>query len=374
MNNIYFPCKLVEHEGSYSIILSDFHYFDDYFGEKEAGGYTIKRLAKKLAKENQVKGVKFDSEAGMFCAYSHTNENLLTLCNLLREITGEEEQYLALEKNTPLISLQEAEILLIKGFVKGLDRKAQEQFLTNVPTPPLSKKQTKYLHDIEHGTDEEKILASKRINSEARTKVRDWNHYLSHPNTITLFLKAIDKEENSKVYQELIWALVFICSRHLPDLRVQAYFLEALTSKTAQHRQLGLSGLGSLYDYPVEHIMPLIHDRSYGVREAVIDLIDQKAYAFPSWMFDLIQTRLNKRPKDFTPFFPLFDDKHETVQLAALRLFEGLEQEELFPKLKELIPRYTKRMKMKKFAYMKQDYQRVIEKLELMEESNNDRK
>lgn len=71
-SNPYFPCQLVEQENDYSIICSHFHYFDDHFGDRGGGGYSVERLAKKLIREHAIKGVKFDSEAGMFCAYSDT--------------------------------------------------------------------------------------------------------------------------------------------------------------------------------------------------------------------------------------------------------------------------------------------------------------
>ena len=69
-SNPYFPCDIVEQDSDYSVICSHFHYFEDHFGDKGGGGYTVERLAKKLVREQAIKGVKFDSEAGMFCAYS----------------------------------------------------------------------------------------------------------------------------------------------------------------------------------------------------------------------------------------------------------------------------------------------------------------
>ncbi|MDR2281682.1 MAG: hypothetical protein LBE37_00655 [Sphingobacterium sp.] len=49
----YFPCKLIEHPDSFSIICSDFHFFDDYFGEKEAGGYAIERPKRSIRKQER---------------------------------------------------------------------------------------------------------------------------------------------------------------------------------------------------------------------------------------------------------------------------------------------------------------------------------
>ncbi|MDR2039539.1 MAG: immunity 51 family protein [Bacteroidales bacterium] len=288
MKNEYFPCKLVEHEDYCSVITSDFHFFDDYFGEKGGGGYSVEKLAKKLAKEHHLnKDIRFDSEAGMFCACSKNKESLLQLCSLLQEITGSEDLYSSGKNTQPLISLQEAEKLLLKGFVLDLKTEYQEEFLRNVPFPSLTKKQQEYINALEGGTDEEKIHASKRINSEARTKTRKWDNYLSHPGTVSIFLKAIDKETNSKVYQELIWALVFICSRHLPDLRCKTCFTEALENKNATIRWLGLMGLEELYEYPEGVVLKLKTDKSEKVRKKAEEMLKfGNKREFPVWMFD----------------------------------------------------------------------------------------
>ena len=286
--NKFFPCILIEHEDHNSIILSDFHYFDDYFGDKGGGGYSVERLARKLVKENGIKGIKFDSEAGMFCAYSTETESLLELCQALQKIVGDEKDYIAPENTKPLISLDIAEELLIKGFVQGTDKVSQEEFLEKVPYPSLTNKQAEYLQAIKNGTETEKIYAAKRINSEARTKTRKWNHYLSHPNTVTLFLETLDREKNPKVYQELIWALVFICDRHLPDLRTLPYFLECLNSTISQTRLLGLWGVKNLYFFPMETVLKLKNDKSEKVREYVTRLEKwekEGGRTFPVWMF-----------------------------------------------------------------------------------------
>ncbi|WP_158980930.1 MULTISPECIES: Imm51 family immunity protein [Flavobacterium] len=288
--NEFFPCILVEHEDNFSIICSDFHYFDDYLGDKGGGGYTIERLAKKLAKEHNIqKEIGFDSEAGMFCAYSVNKNSLLKLSNLLQQITGNEKQHLPVENTKPLIPLEDAEKLLLKGFVIDLDKEMQDEFYKNVPYPALSRKQKEYLNAIVNGTSEDKIIASKKINSEARTKIRRWDNYLSHPTTITYFLEAIDREADNKVIQQLIWAVAFICDRHLPDLRTQSYFLKALESKNATTRWLGLLGLGMLYEYPEEIVLKMTKDKSEKVSEEAKSILKWgtiKTRGFAPWMFD----------------------------------------------------------------------------------------
>ena len=288
--NEFFPCILVEHEKSFSIICSNFHYFDDYFGDSGGGGYTVQELAKKLVKEHNIqKEISFDSEAGIFCAYSENRDVLLQLSHLLQKITGNEEMHLPKENTQPLIPLEEAEKLLLKGFVLQLDKEFQEEFYKNVPFPALSKNQKEYLDAIQNGTSEEKIKASKKINSEARSKTRKWDNYLSHPNIISVFLEAIDKEKDIKVIQEFIWALVFICCRHLPDLRTKYCFEQALQNKNAIVRTLGLMGLGYLFEYPEELVSEMKNDKSDKVKqeaERTLKFAIAKTKKFPVWMFD----------------------------------------------------------------------------------------
>jgi hypothetical protein len=129
-SNPYFPCELVEQGDDYSIICSSFHLFTEHFGDKELGGYSIERLAKRLAREHRIKGINFDSEAGMFCAYATEKEPLEQLCEQLRDFTGGEELHVSVQQESNRsIPLAEAEELLINGFVKSLDNIAQKRFL-----------------------------------------------------------------------------------------------------------------------------------------------------------------------------------------------------------------------------------------------------
>ncbi|MGG5507171.1 MULTISPECIES: Imm51 family immunity protein [unclassified Myroides] len=283
--NEFFPCILVEHSTSFSIICTNFHYFDEIDG----GGYSVERLARKLAKEHQLtRDITFDSEAGMFSASASNKAVLLQLTSLLREITGGEEQHKACDSLTLSIDLKEAEELLLAGFVLSLDEDKQAQFNRQVPYPAVTPVQHQHIQAIQGGTAEEKIIAAKKINAEARTKTRDWKHYLSHPQTIDYFLTALDQETNPKVEQELIWALVFICDRHLPDLRTQAYFMRALASKNATMRWLGIMGLANTSCFSLAVISSYLDDKSKKVRdEAQFTLLhhpDGKR-TFPSWMF-----------------------------------------------------------------------------------------
>lgn len=272
MKNEYFPLQLIEHDNNYSVVLSDFHLL-----EIDDGGYAVERWVKKLLKEQPFqKDIKLDSEAGMFAAYADNKESLKLLCKLIRETAKLNEEDAAVPVFKPLISFEEAEVLLLKGFVNGLDEKSQKAFLKNVPCPPKSKLQQQYVDAVLNGTDEEKIKAAKKINAEARTKWRMWKHYLSHPDTISIMLKACDATENNKVFEELIWALVFICQRHLPDLRTLSYFTLAVKNKSANVRLLGLLGLNELAHYPKDEVEKLKDDKAAKVKDYACNLLEHK--------------------------------------------------------------------------------------------------
>ncbi len=292
--NPYFPCEIIEQGDAYSVVCNSFHFFTEHFGDKEVGGYSLERLAKRLVREHTLKGITFDSEAGMFCAYSTETKPLKKLCTLLRKFTSGEEMHASPQQDSqPSIPLVEAEKLLINGFVKSLNKLDQERFLKLVPFPALSNVQRECLRQVQEGTDAEKIKAAKKINSEARTLVRDWNNYLSHPSTISLLLHCCDaKQQSSSVYLELVWSLVFICGRHLPDLRTAPYFVMALADKQLQMRCLGIMGLYNLCILTPEQLKPLLMDKSSKVRETAeehLRWLNDGKMQFPSWMFQSIK-------------------------------------------------------------------------------------
>lgn len=286
MKNRYFPCALIDHDTSYSIITSNFHFFDDLLKDKrEIGGYTINTLAKKLVKENKIPNIKFDSEAGMFCAYSENKENLLELCVLFQALIGKEEDFIPKEEYDLKITVEKADNLLINGFVLKQDKHLQDEFYKNVPYPLLSNKQADYINKIRTGTDEEIIFAAKKINNEARTKTKSIKNYLAHPQTITYFIEAIHKTENNKVYLELIWAMAYICGRHLPDLRAETHFKNAISNKIATVRLMGLMGLGYIVNFDADSIPDLSEDRSEKVRKEYSSLKKHPYTELISWMF-----------------------------------------------------------------------------------------
>ncbi len=285
--NKYFPCALVEHNDHYSIITSNFHYFEDHFLECDVGGYTINTLAKSLVKTHSIKNIKFDSEAGMFCAYSENKESLLQLSQQLREITGAENNWKTKEVFNIKISVMEADKLLINGFVKGINITLHKEFYKNVPYPPLSKKQAEWIDKIKNGNDEEIIFSARKINNEARTRVKHIENYLAHPVTMTTLIDAVDKNnKKSKVYEELLTAMVWICSRHLPDRRAEKYFIEALQHNIANVRLTGLFGLKYIFNIDKNIIPDMSNDRSKYVRNKYNELKESSYTELISWMFE----------------------------------------------------------------------------------------
>ena len=296
MSNPFFPCIFINREEQQTdydtVITSDFHYFDSYFGDKGCAGYGLQQLAKKLAKQHQIKELHFDSEAGMFCAYSANRESLLRLCQALREISGEESQHTAPAAAKPKISVERTDNLLLRGFILRLDPAKQQEFLDNVPFPALSPAHAGYIAALEHGTEEEKIRAVKRIESEARSQTRRRaDSYLAHPYLISLLLAVLAHLPGEKLHLEILYALRSVCDWHLPDLRCREAFYQALTHKKAAFRYAALYGLLFLYEFDVEKVKPLLHDKAKAVREAAEYLLRQdqpkdKAEDIFLWRFD----------------------------------------------------------------------------------------
>jgi hypothetical protein len=171
MSNPFFPCRFISREEQQTdydtVITSDFHYFDSYFGDKGCAGYGLQQLAKKLAKQHQIKELHFDSEAGMFCAYSANRESLLRLCQALRKISGEESQHTVPAAAKPKISVERADNLLLRGFILRLDQTKQQEFLDNVPFPALSPAHAGYIAALEkwHGRRKNPRRQTYRIRS-----------------------------------------------------------------------------------------------------------------------------------------------------------------------------------------------------------------
>src|SRR4051794_34364644 len=87
----FWPCKLVEQATGFSIVLADDLYLLGHrLGDRDAGGYAVERLVKVLARAQDpalLRRVKFDSEAGMFCAYGEDLDALHAIATLLAGAT-----------------------------------------------------------------------------------------------------------------------------------------------------------------------------------------------------------------------------------------------------------------------------------------------
>jgi hypothetical protein len=78
----YWPAQLVEDETP-SIIFTAFDLTEHLFAGKEAGG-AAGQAAAEDKEPRLLKRVKFDSEAGMFCAHSDDYDALHTIAQLLK--------------------------------------------------------------------------------------------------------------------------------------------------------------------------------------------------------------------------------------------------------------------------------------------------
>nr|WP_314399169.1 hypothetical protein [uncultured Campylobacter sp.] len=146
------------------------------------------------------------------------------------------------------------------------------------------------------GDDEKaQFEALRRINSQAfsQNKRRDCVSALGHPAFLRILFDFIDKNPSDKPHLEALRALEAICMRHLPDLRAAKYFIAALAHKKADFRQVGICGLGTLYEYDLKLIEQLTKDKSAKVANAAARTLkfgfkkkdSSEHYIFPVWMF-----------------------------------------------------------------------------------------
>lgn len=145
------------------------------------------------------------------------------------------------------------------------------------------------------GDDEKaQFEALRRISSQAcsQTKRRDCVSALGHPAFLQILFDFIDKNPSDKPRLEALHALGAICMRHLPDLRAAKYFIAALTHKKADFRQVGIYGLGTLYEYDLKLLKQLTKDKSAKIAGAAARTLklglkkdSSEHYIFPVWMF-----------------------------------------------------------------------------------------
>ncbi|WP_445362593.1 Imm51 family immunity protein [Microbulbifer sp. ANSA003] len=96
-NNTFYPFKLSEYGGAYSLLLTDLKW--DAF--EEAGflgnGHDWNRLIENLCKDKQIdliQALEFDSEADMFCVRSHNKEVLEKISEFVSEFYDDKDSLL----------------------------------------------------------------------------------------------------------------------------------------------------------------------------------------------------------------------------------------------------------------------------------------
>ena len=104
-------------------------------------------------------------------------------------------------------------------------------------------------------------------------------------------MAVLAHQPGEKLHLEILYALRSVCDWHLPDLRCREAFYQALTHKKAAFRYAALYGLLFLYEFDVEKVKPLLHDKAKAVREAAEYLLRQdqpkdKAEDIFLWRFD----------------------------------------------------------------------------------------
>lgn len=97
MNNMdeFAPCRLVEHENSYSLCFDQFETYEALMDQKElqGGGYTWHAIVDSLVKKHHPElssVVKYDPEGSMFVAYGSDQAALKKVALLIRQAQEDE--------------------------------------------------------------------------------------------------------------------------------------------------------------------------------------------------------------------------------------------------------------------------------------------
>lgn len=283
----FWPCKLVKLDGGrHSIIFTAFDLVEHHLKGREPTGYAIETLVKRKLRASDpaaLRAVRFDPESSMFSAYGKDRGALEATARVLRALSDVSEESARVKATAR--DRATVEDLLLRGFVTGLDVRAQKAFYALMPKPPISSAQRERLAALRKGKRNDRIAAARRINSEARQHTRHIDHYLSDPRTTAAIVDAIANEPDDKVREEALWALAFIVQRHLPDLRTRPLFEQALTHPRANVRWIGVLGASELFEVSWDKLLVLRNDRSKKVRDGVA-LAIRRFGPFPSWMFE----------------------------------------------------------------------------------------
>jgi hypothetical protein len=306
----YWPCTLVEHDdASPSLIFDDFDRIEAKVKTgRDLGGYFVERLVKRLAREagqaGLLKRVKFDPEASLLAAYGDDREALYEVAALLRRFVGGRAPKVVAK---PVFDEKAAEKQLLKGFIKGLDPAAQQAFYALVPKSAATAEDLKRLAALKARSAVVRKEAARRLNSQARSHTTGSNlrfeSALGDPRTTEAMISALGLERDEAVFEELIGALAFVCSRHLPDLRALEVFEAAYTHPRANVRRLAVMGAAALYRWSWSRMGALLDDRSAGVRGEVLSNVCWGKNPFAIWLFTVEHQRASsaKTPEKLRP-------------------------------------------------------------------------
>ena len=212
----FWPCKLVKLDGGrHSIIFTAFDLVEHHLKGREPTGYAIEALVKRKLRASDpaaLRAVRFDPESSMFSAYGKDRGALEATARVLRALSDVSEESARVE--TTARDRATVEDLLLRGFVTGLDVRAQKAFYALMPKPPISSAQRERLAALRKGKRNDRIAAARRINSEARQHTRHLDHYLSDPRTTAAIVDAIANEPGMYIEYDFAPGDIQLLSNH----------------------------------------------------------------------------------------------------------------------------------------------------------------
>jgi hypothetical protein len=293
----FWPCVAVHTDGGalQSIIFTEFQRLDRKHPKYATSGYAVERLVKQLARVDNpklLKRVKFDPEADMFCAYGDDADALFEIATIIRKATGQKKP----PPSAPAqLAPDAARAALRKGFVLSLDETAQQEFLRGWPRPcdPAHEALERELKSKEPKT---RLTAARRLTRAACRVIGNLHQPLTHPKSFDAVSAALEKERDPKIADELVFALAMMCSRALPDQRMQPVLESYLASPRWRVRWSAVDGLAALHSHDWAKLVPLLDDPHEKVRAAVCRAAWSSEHTICSWAIG------DPEPQIATPF------------------------------------------------------------------------
>jgi hypothetical protein len=351
----YWPCTLVAHDDHYSITLgNELDLLAHHFGGRDAGGYAVEGLVKRLARKKDPKlvtRVEFDSEASMFCAYGKDLDALHALATLLAEATGTtpptDEQAvatLALPARPALTAAEdhEARACLLAGFVLDLDPKRQRRFYELVPVAPSGEAHRKLLDELKAEDPAIRISAAERIRRHASTSVWDWGSFVGDPRVVGEIVSALDRERDEAVLAAILTAATNVCARHLPDLHLRASFEVLVKHPSASVRHRAVSAATRLFSWSWDALLPLFDDRDAKVRGAVVSAAMLGEESFQTAISDdhALYPRTEELPaRVYARVVRALDDRNAAVRINAAAAIASIDRDGAEQALEQAVAR-----------------------------------